>query len=67
MREPDTATCRTAHLTLFYGMAVEQQAHGAGFLVRELERLYISGRCTPPAWIGELRYEFTRRFRAPPK
>jgi hypothetical protein len=59
MIEPDAATCRAALMLLLHGMPVEQQAHAARFLLRETEQLYVSGRCPPPAWIGELRYELS--------
>lgn len=40
---------------LLDGTANAQRAHAASFLLAEVERLYLAGGTTPPAWIGELR------------
>jgi hypothetical protein len=56
--EPDAATVRAAVLILFHGVRPEQAPHMVSFLLGELERLYVAGGCTPPAWLGALRQEY---------
>lgn len=53
--EPDAETCSAAIRILLHGLGEEQRSHAFGFLLGDLERLYLSAGCSPPAWINMLR------------
>ena len=55
MTEPTPATCAAALDVLLHGMPVEQRPHAAGFLLDEVERLYMAGGVPRPSWIDALR------------
>jgi hypothetical protein len=53
----DAPTCRNALDTLLHGLPEEQRGHAAGFLLAELDRLYVAAGHAPPPWINVLRSE----------
>jgi hypothetical protein len=55
MKEFDARTCGNALDTLLQGFAEEQRPNAAGFLLAELERLYVAAGHAPPTWLRTLR------------
>jgi hypothetical protein len=53
--EPPPDACSAAIQILLHGLGEQQRAHAFGFLLGDLERLYLSAGCSPPAWINTLR------------
>ena len=64
MTDFDAHTRANCIRILLDGMADTQRAHAAGFLLAEVERLYLAGRIPPPVWIAELR---AADWREPPQ
>lgn len=60
MTEPDAATRRAALVSLLHAMPPEQQTRAAGFLLQEVERLYVAAGIPRPVWIDELRSDMRR-------
>lgn len=56
MTEPDTAAFASALAVLLHGLAPEQRANAAGFLLDEVERLYGAAGVSRPLWLDDLRH-----------